>query len=89
MKQNELQNAPKMFCENIRIGYSPEFFILGLSSGTQSNIYALTPEHTKRLLQYLTHEVAQYEKKHAEIKAHWDPNIVSPVQNVKLPNEGS
>ena len=80
MKAEDLQKAPKIFCENIKIGFTPEYFVVGLSSGAQSSIYSLTPQHTKRLLQYLGHEIAQYEKAHGEIKSEWSPSIVSPVQ---------
>jgi hypothetical protein len=89
MKPEDLQNAPKMFCENIRLGFSPEFFVMGLSSGTQSSIFSLTPQHAKRLQQYLTHEVAQYEKAHGEIKAEWNPHVVSPVQKLNPPSQMS
>ncbi len=89
MKPEELQNAPKIFCENIRIGYSPEFFVVGLSSGAQSSIYSLTPKHTKRLLQYLQHEIEQYEKINGEIISEWNPNVVSPMQGVHLPDNKS
>lgn len=87
MKAEDLQKAPKLLCENIRFGYSPEFFIMGLSSGTQTSVYSLTPQHTKRLLKYLAHEIAQFEKQHGEIKAEWSPNIVSPVQKLNPPDE--
>jgi hypothetical protein len=89
MKPEDLQNAPKLFCESIKLGFSPEFFVMGLSSGSQSSIFSLTPQHTKRLLQYLTHELAQYEKQHGEINAEWNPHVVSPVQKLNLPNEKS
>ncbi len=89
MKAEDLQKAPKLFCENIKIGYSPEFFVMALSSGTQSSIFSLTPHHAKRLQQYLTHEIAQFEKTHGEINATWNPNIVSPVQTVNFPNDKS
>lgn len=89
MKPEDLQKAPKLFCENIKLGFSPEFFIMGLSSGAQTSIFSLTPQHTKRLLQYLKHEVEQYEKVNGEIKAEWNPNIVSPVQKLNQPDEKS
>jgi hypothetical protein len=89
MKPEDLQKAPKLFCENIKIGFTPEYFVLGLSSGSQSAIYSLTPAHTKRLQQYLTHEIAQFEKVHGDIKAEWNPNIVSPVQNINPPHSMS
>ena len=85
MKSEDLKKAPKMFCESINVVYTPEYFIASLSSGAQSSIYSLTPQHTKRLLQYLTYQVGEYEKQHGEIKATWNPNIVSPLQPPKKP----
>ncbi|HEX4799270.1 MAG TPA: hypothetical protein VFV22_01900 [Candidatus Paceibacterota bacterium] len=87
MKSDDLQKAPKMFCENIKIGFTPEYFVLGLSSGSQATIYSLTPQHAKRLQQYLAHEIEQYEKSHDVISAEWNPNIVSPVQHIKPPGD--
>ena len=89
MKINDLEKAPKLFCENIKMGYSEEFFAVALSSGEDVECYALTPEHTKRLLKYLTHEIVNYEKQYGEIHADWNPNIVSPVQKLNPPIEGS
>jgi hypothetical protein len=89
MQPEDLQKAPKIFCENIKVGFTPEYFVMGLSSGTQSSIYSLTPQHTKRLLQYLTHEIAQYEKVHGEIKSTWNPSVVSPVQKLNDPSDMS
>lgn len=80
MKPEDIKNAPKVFCESINVAYTPEFFVMSLSSGSQTGIYALTPQHTKRLVQYLTHQIAEYEKTHGEVKAEWNPNIVSPLQ---------
>lgn len=89
MKPDDLKKAPKLFAENIRIGHSPEYFVLGISSGAQAQIFSLTPAHTKRLLQYLEHEVKAYEELHGEITAKWNPNVVSPVQRQNPPTEGS
>ncbi len=87
MKSDELKNAPKLFCESISVGYTPEYFVMGLSSGTQASIYSLTPQHLKRLREYLNHQIAEYEKEHGEIKASWNPNVVSPVQRMNPPSE--
>ena len=89
MKPEDLQIAPKLLAENIKLGYSPEFFVLGISSGNQAQVYSLTPAHAKRLQQYLAHEVANFEEKHGEITAKWNPNVVSPVQRANPPSEGS
>lgn len=87
MKPEDMKSAPKLFCESINIGFTPEFFVLGLSSGTQASIYSLTPQHAKRLQQYLTHQLTEYQKEHGEIKAEWSPKIVSPVQPKNQPTD--
>lgn len=87
MKSEELKNAPKLFCESINLGFTPEYFVMALSSGTQGSIYSLTPQHVKRLQQYLAHQISEYEKQHGEIKAEWNPNVVSPVQRMNPPSE--
>ena len=89
MKPEDLQKAPKMFCENIKLGFTPEYFVIGMSSGTQAQIYSLTPGHTKRLHQYLTHEIEKFEKDNGEITAEWNPNVVSPVQSARLQSDES
>ena len=87
MKSEDLKKAPKLFCESINVAFTPEYFVMGLSSGTQGTIYTLTPQHLKRLQQYLSHQVSEYEKEHGEIKANWNPNIVSPVQRANPPTD--
>jgi hypothetical protein len=89
MNGDKLQKSPKLFCENIKIGFTQEYFVIGLSSGEQSTIYSLTPEHAKRLAQYLTYELDQYEKTHKKITAEWSPHVVSPVQKFNPPLEQS
>jgi hypothetical protein len=83
MKPEDIKKAPKVFCETINVAYTQEFFVMSLSSGDQTGIYALTPQHAKRLQQYLTHQIAEYEKTNGVINATWNPNIVSPLQPKK------
>lgn len=71
------------------MGYTPEYFIMALSSGNQGTIYTLTPQHAKRLLLQLTHQVSEFEREHGVIKAEWNPNIVSPVQRLNPPTSKS
>ena len=80
MKAEDLKKAPKVFCESINIAYTPEYFVVSLSSGAEDTFYTLTPQHVKRLQQYLTHQIAEYEKVHGNVTAQWTPNIVSPMQ---------
>ncbi len=85
MKPEDFKKLPKTFCENISVAFTPEFFLMGLNTGEQNSIYTLTPQHMKRLQQYLVHQVTEFEKANGEIKASWNPNIVSPLQP-NLPN---
>ena len=80
MKPEDLKKAPKLFCESVNVAFTNEYFVIGSSSGAQSSIYSFTPQHAKRLAQYLNHQVEQFEAKHGKIEAEWNPNIVSPVQ---------
>lgn len=80
MKAEELKKAPKLFCESVNVAFTPEYFVVSMSSGSQAAIYSFTPQHAKRLQQYLAHQVKEYEEKHGEVKAEWNPNIISPVQ---------
>ena len=76
-----------MFCEDITIASTKEFFVFGLRSGSQATIYSLTPELTKRFMEHLTHRVKEFEKLNGVIDAHWNPQIVSPVQKLNPPTE--
>jgi hypothetical protein len=87
MKSEDLKKARNYFVKALMLVLLPEYFVMGLSSGSQGTIYSLTPQHVKRLQQYLTHQIAEYEKEHGEIKAEWNSNIVSPVQRVNPPTE--
>ena len=89
MKKEDLKNAPKLFCESINVAYTPEYFVIGMTSGNQGTLYTLTPQHAKRLQQYLAHQVSEFEEKNGEVEAKWDPNVVSPVQRANPPQEGS
>jgi hypothetical protein len=87
MKQEDIKKSPKLFCESINVAFTPEYFVVGLTSGDQGSIYTLTPQHAKRLEQYLTHQVKEFETKYGEINAKWEPNIISPVQRVNPPSK--
>ena len=89
MNPDDLKKAPKLFCENITIGKSPEYFVLGLSSGSQAHIFSLSPAHAKRLQQYLTYEIAEFETQHGPIDTVWQPHVKSPIQRANPPSEQS
>ncbi len=80
----DLNKIPKQFCENITVAYSPEYFIIAMMTGQNINAYSLTPQHAKRLQQYLQYNIENFEKNFGEIKANWTPGVESPLQLVDL-----
>ena len=76
----DLTKVPKQFCENISVAFSQEFYVMAMLAGENCIAYALSPQHMKRLAQYLAHQIADYEKQFGEIKAEWKPGIQSPIQ---------
>ena len=80
----DLNKVTKQFCENIVIGFSQELFVMGMLNGDGKAFFALTPQHMKRLSQYLAHQVGEYEKTFGPIDAEWSPLIQSPIQTKDL-----
>ena len=80
----DLNKVTKQFCENVVIGLSQELFVMGMLNGEGSSFFALTPQHMKRLSQYLAHQVGEYEKNFGPINAEWSPFIQSPIQTKDL-----
>lgn len=89
LSADDFKNEPKEFCESVQLAYTPEYFALALTSGSAGVVYAITPQHAKRLAQYLSHQVGEYEKEHGAITATWNPNVVSPVQRGNPPTDKS
>ena len=77
----DLNKIPKQFCENVVAGHSQENFVMLLQVGEAAHAYALTPQHMKRLVQSLSHQVDEYEKQFGPIDAKWSPGIESPIQS--------
>lgn len=84
----DFNKVPKQFCENITVAFSQEFFVMGMLTGESGIMYALTPQHMKRLSQYLAHQIADYEKQFAAINAEWVPGIQSPIQTKDIMKGG-
>jgi hypothetical protein len=84
----DLSKVPKQFCENITAAFSQEFFVMGMITGENGIAYALSPQHMKRLAQYLAHQIADYEKQFGVINAEWKPGIQSPIQTKDIVDGG-
>lgn len=81
MPEQNINQLPKVFADNILVGFTEEAFVIGVFSGANVNTYAITPAHTKRLMQYLAHNVTEYTNKYGEISGFdWSPIAQSPVQ---------
>jgi len=80
----DLTKVPKQLCENISVAYTQEYFVMAMLNGQEGTAYALTPQHMKRLAQYLAHQMSDYEKKYGEVKAEWVPGMQSPIQTSDL-----
>lgn len=77
----DITKEQKIFCDNIKVGFTKEFFIMGLMSGEAGSSFSLTPQHVKRLKQYLENQINIYEKQFGEIVTEpWEPGIKSPIQ---------
>lgn len=83
----DLKKVPKQFCDNIIIGFSQESFAVGMLNGENATFYAVTPQHAKRLSQYLAKQIEEYEKKWGVIQAEWKPGIESPIQTKDLKSD--
>ncbi len=84
----DFNKIPKQFCENVVAGHSEENFVIIMSVGETAHAYALTPPHMKRLVQSLSHQVAEYETKFGPINAKWSPGIESPIQSKDILGDG-
>jgi hypothetical protein len=70
----------KKYCDNVSGGFNKEIFLVGIFSGKEHELYALTPSHTKRLAIWLTGQVESYEKQFGTIDTNLPKPIESPIQ---------
>lgn len=83
----DLLKAPKQFIDSVMGGFTDEHFILAMLSGENAQIYAVTPQHAKRIAQWMQYQVTEFEKKHGAINAEWTPGMKSPIQSKDLTGE--
>lgn len=76
----DITQAPKQYCDNINVAFTEDVFLMAVASGQAAIVYALTPQHAKKLAQMLSHNVSKYENEFGEIKAEWSENVPSPIQ---------
>ena len=76
----DINKIAKHFCDNVVAARSKESFTLGMLVGKNGTFFALSPEHFKRLVQNLKHQLAEYEKEFGKIEAEWISGVQSPIQ---------
>ena len=76
----DINKIPKQFCDNVVAARSKESFTVGMLAGENGTFFALSPEHFKRLVQNLTHQLSEYEKEFGNVDAEWVPGVQSPIQ---------
>jgi len=81
----QILNAPKQYCDNVRLMSSEEAFLFVASSGSTASVYVFSPAHLKKLSQMILKHITDYEKQFGPIKAEWNPNIPSPFVDLKNP----
>lgn len=81
------QKLPKVVLEATRVGYTDKHFFIALKNGLNVVVQAVDPAHMKQIVQSFQHQLKEYEKKHGEVKAEWNPNTLSPIQ-LKKPKKG-
>jgi hypothetical protein len=85
----DINKIPKQFCDNVVAARTKESFTLGMLAGENGTFYALSPQHFKRLVKNLTHQMQEYEKEFGEVEAEWHPGVESPIQTKDLPEGGA
>lgn len=76
----DILKLPRIFCDNVKGGFSKENFVLGFFSGADVEMYAFTPAHAKRLAIWMNAQIGSYEKQFGEIDANLLKPTVSPIQ---------
>ena len=77
---NDMMGLPRIFCDNVKGGFSKEHFVLGLFSGLDVEMYALAPAHAKRLAIWMAAQVKAYEGQFGDIDANLLKPTISPIQ---------
>ena len=87
----DINRIEKIFCEAVTIGHSKEYFVMVANPASENPMaYVFTPEHAKRLLQYLETQLSEFEIKYSKkIDAKWEPGIQSPIQTSDLLKPGN
>ena len=84
LKKVNPDKITKQFCDYVSGGFTNEIFVMIVSVGNNNIPYTLTLEHAKRLSQWLSYQLEEFEKNVKKIDTEWTPNIKSPIQAADL-----
>jgi len=79
----DINQLPKKFCDGALGTYSKESFAFVMTSGTNLDTYATTPQIMKSIALWMSAQVGSYEKQFGEIDMN-PPQIQSPIQMADL-----
>ncbi len=74
-----INELPKKFCDGAFGTYGKEFFAVTLTSGNALDSFAITPHIMKSISEWMSEQVASYEKQFGKIDLS-PTEIVSPIQ---------
>lgn len=74
-----LNELPKKFCDGALGSFGKEFFAVVLTSGNSLDSFAITPQIMKSISEWMSEQVASYEKQFGKIDLS-PTEIVSPIQ---------
>jgi len=80
----DINKLPKQYCDNVVAARTKESFVMGLLAGEAGSFFAFSPQHFKRLVQNLAHQLSEYEKEFGVVDAQWSPGVASPIQTKDL-----
>jgi len=87
MPNIDINKIPKQYCDNVLAARSKESFTIGMLTGENGTFYALSPQHFKRLVQNVKHQMDEYEKEFGVVDAEWQPGVQSPIQTKDILGE--
>jgi hypothetical protein len=82
-KKINMNHLPKKLCDGAIGSYGKEVFAFALTSGTNLDSFASTPQTMKSIATWMSKQIENYEKQYGEIDMSPKP-IQSPIQMADL-----
>lgn len=80
LKDQHLQEVPKIFIESSLHGFGKEYLVLTFASGKSIYGFAINPVHYKQVVKGMLATIEQYEKEFGAIEETQAGPVTSPIQ---------